>query len=218
VLVQLKSLMEVRHSPFLKQLRHCLREILRDFKDDLKVMLAGDAQLASEIAFDLQEQEAEQGDPAAKIVDKPLQQHFNGASRRVSLGNMIQTPQPFPTPLVDISADLDASPCAGASGSVLPKARRSSVGSAQRMTPVKGGAVSTPAPAATPTSTPAPHHAPMSSPQHVPSLPVVQSQGTISELMEGADGGGNHSGSSKRRRGPHDLSVADRASVHVGGA
>merc|ERR1719210_2159231 len=62
VLVQLKNLMEVRHSPFLKQLRHCLREILRD----LKVMLAGDAQLASEIAFDLQEQEAEQSETVTK--------------------------------------------------------------------------------------------------------------------------------------------------------
>merc|ERR1719210_1201025 len=78
VLVQLKNLMEVRHSPFLKQLRHCLREILRDFKDDLKVMLAGDAQLASEIAFDLQEQEVDQGETFAKAAEKPMQQHFSG--------------------------------------------------------------------------------------------------------------------------------------------
>merc|ERR1719265_202648 len=54
VLIQLKDLMERKFSPFLRQLRHCIREILRDFKDDLKDILAGDAQLANEIAFDLE--------------------------------------------------------------------------------------------------------------------------------------------------------------------
>jgi len=57
VLVQLKGVMETQHSPFLKTLRHCLREVLRDFKDDLQAMLSGDPQLASEIAYDLQQEE-----------------------------------------------------------------------------------------------------------------------------------------------------------------
>lgn len=57
VLVQLKNLAETKRSPFLRQVRRCLRELLRDFKDDLKAMLPGDQQLAKEIAFDLEEEE-----------------------------------------------------------------------------------------------------------------------------------------------------------------
>merc|ERR1719210_571844 len=97
VLVQLKNLMEAKHSPFLRQLRHCLREILRDFKDDLKAMLAGDAQLANEIAFDLQAQDGESDEKAEAApkepAERPMLPLLGGASRRVSLGSMMKTPK-----------------------------------------------------------------------------------------------------------------------------
>mmetsp|Transcript_34803 Transcript_34803/g.75882 ORF Transcript_34803/g.75882 Transcript_34803/m.75882 type:complete len:1483 (+) Transcript_34803:46-4494(+) len=132
VLIQLKSLMEAKHSPFLRQLRHCLREILRDFKDDLQVMLAGDQQLASEIAFDLQEEEGDKGESIAKSV---MALQLGGASRRQSLGTMMKTPMAAPTP---IAATPIATPIADACppefespksnagvASSMPKARRS---------------------------------------------------------------------------------------------
>mmetsp|Transcript_77651 Transcript_77651/g.251444 ORF Transcript_77651/g.251444 Transcript_77651/m.251444 type:complete len:1503 (-) Transcript_77651:170-4678(-) len=145
VLVQLKSLMEARHSPFLKTLRHCLREILRDFKDDLPAMLAGDPQLASEIAYDLQKESAGEPDggasgaaalPVAASQDvapgaRPLP-HLGGASRRMSLGTMMRPPSTptqtpaAPTPLMDLEAP--STPCAGAEASQIPKPRRSSGG------------------------------------------------------------------------------------------
>jgi hypothetical protein len=72
VLVQLKNLMEKQHSVFLGNLRRCLCEILREFKDDLPDILTNDRQLASEIAFDLgssaeaaAEPSTSEGDPVA---------------------------------------------------------------------------------------------------------------------------------------------------------
>jgi len=53
VLAPLKHLMEEQRSPFLRQLRCCLCSLMREFKDDLKVIFSGDARLAEEIAFDL---------------------------------------------------------------------------------------------------------------------------------------------------------------------
>lgn len=196
VLIQLKNLMEVRHSPFLRQLRHCLREILRDFKDDLKVMLAGDAQLASEIAFDLQAQDGYRGEDVPKEpAEKPSVPHFSGASRRVSLGSMMKTPNAKTcTPLADIcEADMAVSPAPGSAvGSAIPKARRSSMGSAQKKSPVYEMVLeSSPRPLVRTSSrtTPVRSHTPFASPQHVPSLPVATNQGAkdildIGKLME----------------------------------
>eukprot|EP00933_Yihiella_yeosuensis_P016339 TRINITY_DN13999_c0_g1_i1.p1 TRINITY_DN13999_c0_g1~~TRINITY_DN13999_c0_g1_i1.p1 ORF type:complete len:515 (+),score=118.48 TRINITY_DN13999_c0_g1_i1:386-1930(+) len=54
ILVQLKFVMEEQRSPFLGRLRHCLCEILREFKEDeLREILDDDEQLIDEICFDL---------------------------------------------------------------------------------------------------------------------------------------------------------------------
>eukprot|EP00931_Biecheleriopsis_adriatica_P014007 TRINITY_DN11559_c0_g1_i1.p1 TRINITY_DN11559_c0_g1~~TRINITY_DN11559_c0_g1_i1.p1 ORF type:complete len:1432 (+),score=347.14 TRINITY_DN11559_c0_g1_i1:592-4296(+) len=59
VLIQLKNLMEEKRSPLLGLLRATLLEMLRDWRSEgeehLCQILAGDLQLAREIAFDLQE-------------------------------------------------------------------------------------------------------------------------------------------------------------------
>jgi len=133
VLVQLKNLMESQRSPFLKQLRHCLLEILRDFKDDLPAMLAGDARLAAELAFDLQITAAP-GEAAALAATPALPQGSYKASRRLSLGAMINTPAQM-TPLMGATSTpcdataatpiMDASAVDDCSASALPKARRS---------------------------------------------------------------------------------------------
>mmetsp|Transcript_34280 Transcript_34280/g.91572 ORF Transcript_34280/g.91572 Transcript_34280/m.91572 type:complete len:1485 (-) Transcript_34280:299-4753(-) len=122
VLVQLKNRMESRRSPFLGQLRHCLREILRDFKDDLKLVLAGDPQLATEIAFELQEQPTSQPEGIAKAVSTtPCHgQGAAGACRRVSLGSMMKMPLCDMTPIADAPKSVDP-----ASPRSIPQPRRS---------------------------------------------------------------------------------------------
>lgn len=55
VLVSLKNVMERRHSPFLGRLRTCMCALLKEFKEDLRDILASDPQLAAEIAYDLRE-------------------------------------------------------------------------------------------------------------------------------------------------------------------
>jgi condensin-2 complex subunit D3 len=121
VLIQLKDLMERKFSPFLRQLRHCLREILRDFKDDLKDILAGDAQLASEIAFDLEkEQDAPQGEsPKKKMPKNPL------ATRRESLGKMMAPDAVTPGGTPPNTPAIQDTEHRRRSSMGLPKARRS---------------------------------------------------------------------------------------------
>jgi len=68
VLVQLRRLMEEQRSPFLGRLGHCLCEILREFKDDLRELCGGDARLAQEVAFDLSQKDG----PKARSQRCPL--------------------------------------------------------------------------------------------------------------------------------------------------
>jgi len=119
VLVHLKNLLEEQRSPFLEQLRDCLREILRDFKDDLPAMLSGDPQLAKEIAHDLEEHAPERPAMGTKVADAPA---AKVTSRRLSIGTMMRTPMSAPRKL---GTD---SPCPesahSASGACIPRSRR----------------------------------------------------------------------------------------------
>jgi len=189
VLVQLKNLMEARHSPFLRQLHHCLREILKDFKDDLKVMLAGDPQLASEIAFDLQAKDADASDGApAQAAPLPAVPHFSGTSRRVSLGTMMFTP------IADVTSPkaptcektVGGSPlCSSSVAPGIPKARRSSLGSSRPSKAEEGAPMMSPSVTkgksnaaaifASPTPQMQGRVLANTSPRHVPSLPVMAS-------------------------------------------
>jgi len=203
VLIQLKNLMEARHSPFLRQLRHCLREILRDFKDDLKDMLAGDAQLASEIAFDLQAQA--QDTTSKEIVERPMLPHLGGASRRVSLHSMMKTPNPkTATPIRDIESSVRGS----IAGSVIPKPRRSSLGSVTRKSSAEEIMLdSSPRPLVRTSQgprafmSPTPQRSPAGSPQHVPSLPVASQEGAADHAPAAQRGG-------KRRRAAQGSAAA----------
>lgn len=53
VLIPLKHLMETRHSPFLGELRRCMCAMVREFKEEVRDIMAADPQLANELAFDL---------------------------------------------------------------------------------------------------------------------------------------------------------------------
>jgi hypothetical protein len=193
VLIQLKNLMEARHSPFLRQLRHCLREILRDFKDDLKTMLAGDAQLANEIAFDLQnpdgvDTKGGENSVTQESTEKLPLTNLDWKSRRVSLAAMMKTPSKNSAPLADI-CEVDAieeqvsgSPCPG---SVIPKARRSSMDSVRKSS-VKAALEASPRPLMRTSShaaTPVRDTALARTPQHVPSLPVAALHGANQDVL-----------------------------------
>ncbi|CAK0819541.1 unnamed protein product [Prorocentrum cordatum] len=137
VLVQLKGLMEAQRSPFLKQVRHCLTEILRDFKDDLLAMLAGDARLAAEVAFDLERREPDRPAPGSPLEHDAV---ATPAPGRRSLGSMMRTPALVPVPLADAAA---ADQCAAATPprcstpSSIPRAACRSKGSGLAAPPAR---------------------------------------------------------------------------------
>merc|ERR1719181_2423908 len=69
VLIPLKNLMEKRHSPFLGELRRCMCAIVREFREEVKEIMANDPQLANELAFDLGREEPKHAVPRAERVD-----------------------------------------------------------------------------------------------------------------------------------------------------
>jgi hypothetical protein len=134
VLIQLKDLMERRFSPFLRQLRYCIREILRDFKDDLKDILAGDAQLASEIAHDLENEGKVAKD--SQVVPKGPYAPTHG---RQSLGRMMHVDcTPNGRSHGDCTPIMDSEAKTNNRGSMsLPKGRKSNP--AEGLSPNFGG-------------------------------------------------------------------------------
>jgi len=151
-------------------------------------MLAGDPQLASEIAFDLQAKDADASDGApTQAAPLPALPHFSGTSRRVSLGTMMFTP------IADVTSPkaptcekgVDASPvCSSSVG--IPKARRSSLGSSRPSKAEEGAPMMSPSVTkgrsneaaifASPTPQMQGRVLANTSPRHVPSLPVMASQ------------------------------------------
>ncbi|XP_052213027.1 condensin-2 complex subunit D3-like isoform X2 [Dreissena polymorpha] len=60
IVVSLKHLMERQKSPLIKQVLTYLRELVKDYKTEVKEILSADRQLATEIEFDLRKFEEEQ--------------------------------------------------------------------------------------------------------------------------------------------------------------
>jgi len=137
ILVHLKLLMEEQRSPFLGQLRDCLREILRDFKDDLPTMLSGDPQLAKEIAHDLEEHAPERPAMGTKVVESAT---VKATSRRLSIGTMMRTPMSAARKL-----SVDSPACPGSAHDVFPRSRRSiAIGSPGREVQIDKADLGTP--------------------------------------------------------------------------
>lgn len=55
IIIELKRLLEKHRSPFLKNLMEYLKELLKDFKDEVNDILVADKQLAKEIQYDLRQ-------------------------------------------------------------------------------------------------------------------------------------------------------------------
>ena len=60
IVISLKHKLEELKSPLIDDLMTCLRELMKDYKNEVKDMLAGDKQLATEIEFDLKKWEEDQ--------------------------------------------------------------------------------------------------------------------------------------------------------------
>ncbi|XP_012944788.1 condensin-2 complex subunit D3 [Aplysia californica] len=65
VVISLKHMLEKKRSPLLKDLMRYLRELMKDYKNEVKDILAADKQLAEEIEFDLRNFETQQAERAA---------------------------------------------------------------------------------------------------------------------------------------------------------
>lgn len=60
IVIALKHKLESAKSSLIDDLMNCLRELMKDYKNEVKDMLAADRQLAAEIEFDLKKWESEQ--------------------------------------------------------------------------------------------------------------------------------------------------------------
>ena len=117
--ISLKHVLEKQRSPVLRDLMRYLRELMKDYKDEVQDILAGDRQLASEIEFDLRRFEEQQtgGEGATPRVGSqrpgtPGRGSARGtpASTRSAEGNPSGTPKRVAFP-----ANLQPSPRTGTS-------------------------------------------------------------------------------------------------------
>merc|ERR1719193_2565489 len=66
ILIAMKHKLEEARSPLMKHLLLYLKEVLKDYKNEVKEILAGDKQLAKEIDFDLRRFDQEQREEEEK--------------------------------------------------------------------------------------------------------------------------------------------------------
>ncbi|KAM7435860.1 Condensin-2 complex subunit D3 [Porites harrisoni] len=60
IIIELKHMLEKQHSPLLKELMFCLKEVMKDYRSEVQDVLSADRQLANEIEFDLKRFEEQQ--------------------------------------------------------------------------------------------------------------------------------------------------------------
>lgn len=63
IVIELKRILEGVHSPLIRHLMCAIRELLRDYKEEMKDILAGDARLAQEIEYDMRQFEQRVPEP-----------------------------------------------------------------------------------------------------------------------------------------------------------
>ncbi|XP_077978206.1 condensin-2 complex subunit D3-L-like [Glandiceps talaboti] len=71
IIISLKHMLEKHRSPVLKELMLYLAEVMKDYKNEVKDILAADRQLASEIEFDLRKFEEEEKEKKEKARRRP---------------------------------------------------------------------------------------------------------------------------------------------------
>ncbi|KAK2566128.1 Condensin-2 complex subunit D3, partial [Acropora cervicornis] len=80
IIIELKHLLEKQHSPLLRDLMSCLKEVMKDYRTEVQDVLSADRQLANEIEFDLKRFEEEQ----KELEDQRRKQLTPGNSTQVS--------------------------------------------------------------------------------------------------------------------------------------
>ncbi|XP_058675057.1 condensin-2 complex subunit D3 isoform X2 [Ammospiza caudacuta] len=113
IITSLKSLMEQKRIPALKDLMNCLREMMQDYRNEIKDFFAVDKQLAAELEYDMKkyeeqlarEKESEQEQlPAAHREQAPSLERAaapggqNNSSAQSSGGGRPSTPGSIPPP------------------------------------------------------------------------------------------------------------------------
>ena len=79
IVIALKRKLEEMKSPLLDDLMSYLREIMKDYKSEVKEILSADKQLAAEIQFDLKKWEEEQAEQMANIKRQQEEMVFKSA-------------------------------------------------------------------------------------------------------------------------------------------
>jgi len=111
IVVALKSVLEKQHSPLMKNLMLYLRELMKEYKDEIADILAADKQLGNEITYDLQKfEEAEAKEKqlveAARLAKSTPKRILTAKKSRQSLGRS----SPFGSPSVFASLGSPHSP------------------------------------------------------------------------------------------------------------
>uniref|UniRef100_A0A8C9L3D9 Condensin-2 complex subunit D3 n=1 Tax=Pavo cristatus TaxID=9049 RepID=A0A8C9L3D9_PAVCR len=93
IITELKSLMERKKIPALRDLMNCLREMMQDYRNEIKEFFAVDKQLAAELEYDMKKYE-EQLDKEKSDQEhiSPSQAEVGGAINSVCLLSALQKP------------------------------------------------------------------------------------------------------------------------------
>ncbi|CAH1786833.1 unnamed protein product, partial [Owenia fusiformis] len=114
IIIALKHQLEQHRSPVLKDLMLYLREMMKDYKNEVKDIMAADKQLAKEIEFDLRMFEEQQAELERQ------RQPRSGSSTPQQV-----TPNQSPNPTKPKSPGLEKSPKDGATVPIVPPGIRS---------------------------------------------------------------------------------------------
>ncbi|XP_030849692.1 condensin-2 complex subunit D3 [Strongylocentrotus purpuratus] len=97
VIIALKHMLEAKHSPLLGDLMLYLKELMKEYRNEIKDILSADRQLASEIEFDLRKFDEQQAEASKQAVQEKDQDNTpgKGAAAAAPMADGVQKP---PTP------------------------------------------------------------------------------------------------------------------------
>ncbi|XP_044174621.1 condensin-2 complex subunit D3-like isoform X3 [Acropora millepora] len=101
IIIELKHLLEKQHSPLLRDLMSCLKEVMKDYRTEVQDVLSADRQLANEIEFDLkrfEEQQKELEDQRRKQLTPGNSTQVCARSSQASGSTPAVQPEVFVTP------------------------------------------------------------------------------------------------------------------------
>ncbi|XP_068707976.1 condensin-2 complex subunit D3-L-like isoform X1 [Montipora foliosa] len=151
IIIELKHMLEKKHSPLLRDLMSCLKEVMKDYRSEVQDVLSADRQLANEIEFDLkrfeeqqkeivEEQRRKQSTPRDSLQIASTSSQPSGSTPPVQAVEFV-TPQlrgATPSP----KSACHVSPLDGALRKLQISRRHTLAGSAQNQIPLTNGKTS----------------------------------------------------------------------------